>query len=169
MRRVVAGNGNCHIETVWITSLSKKRSGFLEIEGIVVRKGVVIVLSEGREHRCAERNTVAVKGQIDHGLFVHGIAQRLTDPDIVKRLFSIVEIECLDEIHAALGDTEICLIQLNGLVTAQMRDEIQRPALESKHESFSTLQNLKSNLIDLRRCAPVVRETLKHQAVLNRP
>ena len=50
-----------------------------------------------------------------------------------------------------------------------MRHQIQRSALQPKHQTVRALENFKSDLIQPARRAPVVRKTFQHQAVLYGP
>ena len=167
MRCVVGGHRDRHFKPIRIPRFRQKRFCLLQVGGVIVRQRLVVVFAEGREHAGTKGNPVPVKRQVNHRLLVHRPAQCLPYADIVKRLFLVVEVERLNQIHAALCDAELIMIQLHGLVTAQMRYQIQCAALQSQNQTVRAFQNLERDFVQFAGCAPVVFKALQHQAVLH--
>ena len=94
------------------------------------------------------------EGDVNDLLFVHGVAQRLPDPNVVKGLFAVVEIQGLYQVHGALFDIE-AVLKLGGLGAAEVGEQVYRPALEADDNAVRVLHNLKGHPIQIGRGAPV--------------
>ena len=93
---VVGGDGNGHVEAVWIAGLGQQLHSLVRVVGVVIGQAVVKILGEGRVHAGADQGAVTVKGQVQNLLPVHGVAQGLTNQLVVEGLRGIVQIQgCL--------------------------------------------------------------------------
>ena len=165
MGLVVAGHGDGHVEAVGIAGLRQQSLGLLHITGVVVGQAVVKILAEGGIHAGTDGAAIAVKGQVDDLLLVHGIAQGLPDADIVKGGHGVVQVHGLDQVHSALGHVEV-LLQLGHLGAGQMGAQVDGAALEAHHQAVRVLHDLQGDLVQLGGGAPVAVELLQHHGIL---
>ena len=133
MLLVVARDGDRHLKAVRIAGLGEERLRLLDVLLVVIRQGLVKVLAERREHGAADAHAVAVAHEGDDLVNVHGIAQRLTDADVVKRGDGVVEVERLHELHGVLVDVEAVLDRL-GLIGREVRADVDGAGFEREHE-----------------------------------
>ena len=168
MGLVVGGDGDGHREPVGVARLGQEGLGLLHVVGVVVGQALVKVLPESGVHAGADEAAVAVKGQVQNLLPVHGVAQGLADPHVVKGLLGVVEVHGLDQVHGALFDVEV-VSQLGHLGAGQMGEEVHGPALEAHENAVRVFDNFIGNLIQIGFLTPVVLEALQDDVVLSGP
>ena len=98
---------------------------------------------------------MSVLCQIKDSVDVDGIAQRLAHPLIIKRCFSVVQIERLDEVHFPF-DHIIAVGQAVHLVERHVERHVERPRVERCEERICVLIDPAGHLFQVRRAAVVV-------------
>ena len=131
----------------------------------MVGQAVVKVLAEGGIHAGADGAAVAVEGQVDDGLLVHGVAQGLPDADIVEGLLGVVQVQSLDQVHGALFHIEV-IAQLGHLSAGQVGEHVDGAALEAHHDAVGVLNDLVGHLVQIGGGAPVFIELFQDDGVL---
>ena len=165
MGGIVGGHGDGHIKAVGIARIGQQGLGLLHVVGVVIGQAVVKILAKGGVHAGADEASVSVEGQVQDLLAIHGIAQGLAHPHIVKGLFGVIEVKGLHQVHGALGDVEI-ISQLGGPGAGHMGAQIHRPALKAHEDAVGILHDLEGHLVQLGGDAPVVLKPLQHHIVL---
>ena len=168
MGLVVGGNGNGHLKAVGIAGIGQEALRLFHVLSVIIGQAFVKILAEGGVHAGANGAAVAVKGQVDDALLVHGVAQGLPDPHIVKGLLRVVQVQGLHQVHGALGHVEI-VAQLGHLGAGQVGAQVDGAALKAHHQAVGVLHDLEGHLVQIRGGAPILVKLLQNDVVLGGP
>ena len=160
---VVGGDGDGEAQ-ILIARLFQQGLGLLHVGLVVVGQLGHGVAAQGGEHAGAHGGAVAVHGQVDDGLLIHGVAQGLADTLIGKGGEIVVEIQRLDDVAAALHDGHIR--HVGNLGGVQVAGQVDGAGAQAHHQGLGVGDDLQDHLIQIGALAPVFIKLLQHHAVL---
>ena len=109
---------------------------------------------------------MAVLGQVQDGLHVHCVAQRLTNLFIVKGLDFIVQIQCLNQVHGAFQHV-VLIAQILDVVHGHMGTNVNGACVQSCDTGSLVLIDLIGHLVHLSGGAIVICVLLQNHVLLN--
>ena len=167
MGGVVGGHGDGHGEPVGVPGVSQQLLGLVHVVGIGVGQACVKVLGERRIDGGADLGAVALAGQVEDLVHVHGIAHGLADLLVVEGLHVVVQVQGLDQVHGALQGLVGAGADGVHLVDGQVTGHVHRAGAQGGHEGVGVLIDLEGDLVQVGLLAPVVGELLHDQVLLH--
>ena len=95
------------IKAIGVSCLFKQFLSLVDIGSIYIIKLFHVILTEGREHTASDRCTLSVSHEIHNLLLVNRIAECLTNSYIIKGLYIVIKVYCLNQIHCTFKYIEL--------------------------------------------------------------